>query len=256
MPESTCIAVVGHQPLSTKLPSQYLFIRRSSDVELNPDFDNKYTFRAKSFVWSEYAAWFENSRFFAGKEITGLFHYRCALNLAPVPFSTFPSSLMSRFLKWQYQLVRKQQNFLFVGEPNRTDHSVWQQFMDAHPESIHILKAACDIYDIEVGLSRESSETRLKSMHSYYPRNIFLTDTNFSDEWLSHSYKIATQLDLRFEVTPDNRWGGFVLERLFTLFVEDFKIQNEIDFRTFQQTYFVSFSTWAKIKLLKKLQRK
>jgi hypothetical protein len=123
--------------------------------------------------------------------------------------------------------------------------------MDAHPESIHILQAACEIYDTEVELSKETSEARLKSKNYYYPRNIFLTDTSFFEEWLSHSFRIAKKLDARFDNTPDNRWGGFVLERLFTLFVEDFTVDREISFRTFQQTYFVSSLTWVKIRLLK-----
>lgn len=261
MPKDICIAVIGHQDFDKSIPAEYRFIRRTSDTGLTLDFEDVYKFRAPSYVWSEYAAWFENSKLINGSDISGLFHYRCALNLLPFSLPTFPFALMAKFLSLQAKAMTKQDNFLYVGLPNELSTSVWEQFEDAHPESISILQEACRLYDSEVASLGLSAEDRLKTMSFYYPRNIFITDTSFSEKWLKTSFSIAKKLDQVFEETPQNRWGGFVLERLFTLFVEDFRQNDKLTFKTFQQTYFVGFVTWIKIKLLKinfiqKLRRK
>jgi hypothetical protein len=157
---------------------------------------------------------------------------------------------MPRFLSNQLKKFEKLDNFLAVGKPNFVSDSVWDQYLHSHPDSIHMLELACQKYDEIFGLNRGTSMRRLKELKYYYPRSIFLTDTKFMQNWLNNSFAIAQELDKKVNEFPENRWGGFVLERLFTLFVMDFTYRNKVKLYEFQQVYFFEFEHWAKASLL------
>lgn len=220
-------------------------------MDLSPTLPSNHNFNADSFVWSEYGAWFENSSILTNVDISGLYHYRCALNFFSWSLRDLPTNLRYAFLKLQIPKIDAYQNFLAVGEPNFVQEGVWGHFLAAHPESENILVSACNYYDSILKHPQGTAESRIIQSKFYYPRNIFVSDTNFGKVWMELSFKIAVALDTEFPNAPNNRWGGFVLERIFSLFVEDFAAENEITIRTYQQVYFIPLIPWVKTKLLR-----
>ncbi len=246
------IAVIGHLPSKMRLPAEFSYLTRKSDVDLSPTIPTDHNFNADSFVWSEYGAWFENSSILNDADITGLYHYRCALNLFSKPIDDLPINLRYIFLKFQIPKLHEYRNTLAVGEPNFVPEGVWGQFLSAHPESEEILLSACKHYDSLLNHSPGSAIARITQSNFYYPRNIFVSDTKYGKAWMDLSFKLAVALDTEFPAAPNNRWGGFVLERIFSLFVEDFAEENDIAIKTFKQIYFLPLIPWVKSKLLKK----
>jgi hypothetical protein len=246
MGKTISIAVIGHLPLQKDLPEGFDFLKRRSDTTLEPTLATNHHFKAPSYVWSEYSAWFENSKIVSSAEITGLYHYRCVLNTFQIRISEVPIIFRNFFLKLQLRSLKKLKNTILVGEPNYVSQKVYGHFGEVHPESLHLLDEACDIYDDLMNFNKGSAKNRLLTSVEYFPRNIFVSDTKFGESWIVTSFEISKRLDSQFKDTPPNRWGGFVLERIFTLFVEDFSRQNRIVVKELQQTYFVENSLFLK----------
>lgn len=254
------VLIVGHEVTSPLLPEWARYIRRKSDARLNHDMNSQDVFTSTGLAWSEYAAWFENSKILDECEVKGLAHYRCVLNLYKFNLGYLPVFARYIFLKIQAHKYKKISNVLIVGVPNKTKYSVLDQFSSSHPESIEILMEACKIYDELIGIGSKQSILRLEEMVEYFPRSIFLTDSNFYSDWLRYSYEIARELDKCILNFPNNRWGGFVLERIFTLFVLDYSRSSNLKIIEAEQVYFLTNSEWMKrillkVKFIKKLSQ-
>jgi hypothetical protein len=236
------ILVIGHTENKYKLPNDFKFIQRTSPKNLNVP--GPYRFRNSSLVWSEYSAWFENMQFLKGGNITGVCHYRCVLNMSRLNLAFLPFQFRRIVLGKTRSELAKLQNFLIVGKPISTPTGMWQQFYDCHPKSISALEFACDKYDELMGAKLSTTFDRMKNETKFITRNIFITDTTFSIKWSQISLEIAKQLDNNFFEEFDDRWGGFVLERLFSLYVEDFVKENNPNLIFANFLYFLDFSKW------------
>jgi hypothetical protein len=247
-----CVAVIGHSREALDLPKGYIYLERQSDLKMTPDLESAHQFLAPAYVWSEYAAWFENSKLLLNCELAGLFHYRCALSVKSNSHNLLPNFYRGRFLNKQRKQFSKLSNFLAVGSLNVLDGSVWDQFQQNHPDLLQILELACAKYDALCEQPPGTSKFRLQKLTGYYPRNIFLTDSSFMQDWMKTSFEIATHLDSKSKNFPNDRWGGFVLERIFTLFVIDFHASSNVSLKEFQQIYFVDFQHYFKANLLRR----
>jgi len=74
----------------------------------------------------------------------------------------------------------------------------------------------------------------------FFVRNIFLTDTDFTHRWTALSFELAKSLDRKFDFGPTDRWGGFVLERFFSLFIEDYSADSGCSLISAPLVYFNS----------------
>jgi hypothetical protein len=240
------IAVVGHHQNYGKLPSNFEYIKRISDTSLLPSINTTHKFHSPSYVWSEYAAWWENSDIAMNATTTGLYHYRCVLNLDPISFDALPRHFLRGQLARQKKHLNRDTHFLIVGNPNIVEGNVWEHFCLSHPESEKLISIACEFYDAITEKKKGTSLLRLKSTNCYYPRNIFVTNSSFGKQWLQISFKIAEMLDQTSEPKPTNRWGGFILERLFTLYVDDYSNENILAVETVKQSYYIPFMTWIR----------
>ena len=243
--------VIGHDHPSLNLPKGYSYIRRSSEQDLHLKSKVTREIRHPAYVWSEYAAWFENYELWENSKINGLIHYRCALNLLPINFYYLPTPLRFLFLKSQKFALASRSEFLIVGELQEKGYFIWDHFRIHHPNSEHILKLACAEYDRLKGNELLYSENRLKKLNGFHSRNIFITNTNFGHEWFETSLSLALYLDRELDSAPEDRWGGFVLERIFHLFLIDYVQSNNIELEQVRQIYFVKTSHLIKMKLLK-----
>ncbi len=252
---SVAIIVVGHEHRHPIFPLGYRYVTRASEKLTVLKQGSLYHFRSPSLAWSEYSAFFENSDQFVNKQVTGLMHYRCLLNTISRDFGVMAYWMRFVLLRSQSKALLRTQPYIYVGRRNHTNLGVWEQFVEHHPESEPILRLACLKYDDLTSANPGDSENRLRTLPDYIPRNIFLTNTDFTHWWLDTSISIAIFLDSELEEYPVDRWGGFVLERLFTLGVEDFVRENQIEIKMFQQVYFFPLLDWTKI-LLSRMKQK
>jgi hypothetical protein len=236
------ILVIGHERNKHQLPSGFNFVKRSSIDNLN--IRGVHRFKTSSLVWSEYSAWFENVKIFEGKKITGVLHYRCILDLNGYRINVLPFQLRHVLLQQFKANISRLENFVIVGLPMNTPRGMWQQYQDSHPDSIEALEFACIEYDKIAGYNEGTTLGRVRNNSQFVVRNIFISDTNCALEWSSISLHIAKNLDLTFKEAFKDRWGGFVLERIFSIFIEDFVKSRKVNLIHAQHLYFVSLRTW------------
>jgi len=238
------ILVIGHERNKYKLPSGFNFVKRSSNGLLS--IEGVRNFQTSSLVWSEYSAWFENQIIFEGEEITGVLHYRCILDLNGFRFNELPFQLRRVLLQQLKFKISRLENFIIVGTPLNTPLGIWQQYQDCQPDSIEALEFACLEYDNIVGRAEGTTLDRMKNSSKFITRNIFISDTSCAIEWSHIALEIAKKLDLTFAGKFKDRWGGFVLERIFSIFIEDYVTSRKINLIHARHLYFTPFRTWIK----------
>ena len=238
------VLVVGHEQNKHKLPSGFNFVKRSSDGLLS--IKGERSFQTSSLVWSEYSAWFENVIIFEGKKITGVLHYRCILNLNEFRFNELPIQLRRVLIQQLKFKISRLENFIIVGTPLSTPLGMWKQYQDCQPDSIEALEFACLEYDKIVGRAEGTTLDRVKNSSKFITRNIFISDTNCTLEWSHLALEIAKKLDLAFAGKFKDRWGGFVLERIFSIFIEDYVTSRKVNLIHAGHLYFTPLRTWIK----------
>jgi hypothetical protein len=217
--------VIGHKENKYRLPENFKFVQRRSEEILAI---NKFQhFRNSSLVWSEYSAWFENVHELNEGPITGVIHYRCAINTTRFNFSSLPMRYRIYFLKKLAAYVENRTNFILVGKPISTPKGMWQQYYDCEPGSISALELASEIYDEITDSIKGTTLHRLHTTNEFTIRNIFVTDTDFSKNWSVMALEIAKRLDEILVDQYNGRWGGFVLERIFSLYLQDYQKKHQ-----------------------------
>ena len=221
--------VVGHLKDPGNFPKDFHYVSRKDDLQLSQQVDSKYIFNSTGLAWSEYAAWFENPELTQNSEnCVGLLTYRCTLS----PFIFFPRVLPFKLRHFVLQIVHKvlvnEKQVFYVGKPLKLTPNVWEHFVTPYQQFEEIMLAAAEVYDQIMGNSKDFSRETLNSTTLMYPRNIFIGPKDVADEWLQTSFAIAKKLDQLFPEPKDDRWGGYVLERLFSLFVLQLKQNNRI----------------------------
>ena len=224
--ENSLIAIASHKNMSyQKLDAPYKEIYRVEKGN-SESFDNYIDeidgLNHPLLVWSEYPAFMKSFPLPEDIKTFGLMHYRCLLGLDPhLSGSVINKNFYERydFAKHQLSFLSMYSNKLVVGEPlNWTFWGVtaWQQFKDCHGDAIDSLELACSVFDSLTGLK---SKEILNTKTVLYSRNIFLAPVEFANEWYRIAYEVMKVLDKSEITTKADRWGGYILERLFSVYV-------------------------------------
>lgn len=204
--------------------------------------NRKFNFRKQKFVssisgsqynpekFSEYPAFWSSFPLRKNIECFGLFHYRCILNLSPNHDVDSVESMNRRWqvLAVQSAFLKQYRDILAVSKPldfTLMDMSNWDQLIFCFPDIEFDLLKMCKIFDSITGLS---SEAKLKQTAKLHARNIFVGPVDFANSWNRVSFGVLQGLkESKFESNCD-RPGGYVLERLFSVFVENWKLTHEV----------------------------
>jgi len=159
---------------------------------LEDDYSFNDLVKVNSFALSEYEPFF---RFFdsysGGLETFGLAHYRCFLDVNDVDVNTVYVT-----------------SYDFQG-------TLYKQFTDSHRNLEEHLLFACSDFTRLTGFD---AADHVKNSDVFYYRNLFIAPIGFAEEWYLLSKKIAYNLVKKYGVVGD-RWIGYILERLFSVFV-------------------------------------
>lgn len=176
--------------------------------------------KGPSLDYSEYAAFFSCFPLPEDVQMFGLFHYRCMLALDPSLFANvFPYSARKVFAENQVKFLDLYKDKLVIAHPLVFD-SVWKQFCESHPTLVDTLILACKYFDSLYGYyDMMQSEKSLKLATHLYSRNLFVSTSDFALGWRNKAKLMVEYLDTIRPENPPDRWGGFILERLFSAHV-------------------------------------
>lgn len=195
----------------------------------------KYVSKISGSSWdpekfSEYPAFWSIFPLEQDIECAGLFHYRCILDLSGKYTEDISRSMIhrkdeiaiqSQFLELYtfVMAVSRPLNFATVGQ------SIWDQLLFCIPDIEFDLLKMCKIFDSITGLS---AEIVLKSTSKLYARNMFFGPVQFANCWNEVSFGVLKGLkETKFRSESD-RPGAYILERLFSVYLENWRLTHEV----------------------------
>ncbi len=228
------IIVAHHQKdAGHPLPIEYLkvcspvgLVENSNFYEIFPNFDY---FKQANPVWGEVIPLLKTDQ--SSAEITGLFHYRRFI--VPTRFWKFQTINLDyrtreRVARTILKRIRNNSGQVFVPRAidlSNLNRTVYTDFEINHRDSLKLLQLGAlrlrDYYkdrglEIDVlGLLKE--QTKL------HPYNIVIAPSLVFEQWRTALQGIVEELD---SIGPEgelveyqSRWGGFVIERLFSCWI-------------------------------------
>lgn len=213
------IVIASHEKTGADLPYPYYEMVRTDAYDLSVNkhqVTNINDLPGPTLPWSEYAQFFTSFPLSEGTEMYGLMHYRCAINFESKDTSDLFSNKVE-FFKRQVPYMDEYQDRVVVSNRLKFDCSLWDQYLMWHRHNEPLLVQACNKF---FDLTGSDAQKYLSTETSLYARNIFLAPVDFAQRWHYVSLKIAKYLHAADEAYKTNdRWGGFILERLFSAFV-------------------------------------
>jgi hypothetical protein len=174
--------------------------------------------------WSEYGAYWSAFPWQQNCSRVGLFHYRCALDIEGKSqnYAIRPLAERNVFLNHQLALLRMLPiDTVIVSEPLTFADSTWSQFVSCGEQTRNLeslFTLACKEFDLLIG--NIDSESHLKSTNHLFSRNMFVSSFSFAADWWTVSRRIADFMDTRKPIDVDARWAAYILERLFSVYVD------------------------------------
>ena len=198
------------------------------------DFENYPT-----LTWSEYPAFIYPFPLQEEIETFGLMHYRCMLNLdqdnikSPAKYQDRKniSELYAKFID-QYH------NTVLISEPLEFGISVSEQLRINCPETHRLFPVVCKEFDRIMNLENGYSENIFNTTSKLYSRNIFISPRKFAEKWYDVSLELIEIMNGFQNVNAEDRWGAYILERLFSLYVILEIEKGEYSFETKPLVYF------------------
>jgi hypothetical protein len=171
-----------------------------------------------ALTWSEYAQFFNSFPLDKDIETYGLVHYRCALNFESDQ-TAMKYAERDEFFKRQPEHFEDYKNKIIIGNKLQLGITAWEQYCSPseHAANIPIMEKACEkFYEI----TSYDAKQHLQSVDYLYSRNIFISPVNFASRWYKIALEIATYMNLLDSPHKTNdRWGAFILERLFSVYI-------------------------------------
>lgn len=219
---SKLFVVAGHAKVNAEeLTAPYLEVYRSDSEE----FTNRVTeiegIKSPTITWSEYAQFFYSFPLKKDIKTFGFMQYRSMLDLSGTRanLSYLPFNSRKSFCDIQLGLVDGYKEKIVVGEKLDFPCSAWKQFTDCHPNSEDMLRIACKEFDSMFDKLKIDSEKILRSNDYIYSRNMFIAPVWFANSWNEIALNMVKYLDDNAQDGCEERWGGFILERLFSVYV-------------------------------------
>jgi hypothetical protein len=241
MTQDKLIVVASHKDIGLK-PLDYPYkevYRIEENTEHN--FQNIITslegIKNPTLTWSEYPAFYsvfplpENIKFF------GLNHYRCTLDLTNNNYSTFYYDKRYDFYMNQIKEFDNYLDKIVIPKTEYFDTSLWNQLIPwiQNSKDIDVLSAACSFFNqIIKDEFVVDSKDLLQNSREWHGRNLFMGEVDFANRWYTISYQLIKFLD-QFDgkIFCDPRWGAYIVERFFSLYV--MLLKNKIPNKVIEQ---------------------
>lgn len=196
-------------------PDGYFYYDSDADINIS-QFNSQYCELSQL-----YSFWTSN----LFTEYFGLCHYRRFFlleekndSLVEIDFNSYEEYIynINPLESFDYDLVAP-------NEINLDSHSVFSQFESIHPNLLPIFEEACKVFDKYSGL--KDSLMWFKNTNILTPCNMFIAKKAIVNHWCSVLFPTLFEVQRNININLegyDLRWAGFISERLFTLYIENF----------------------------------
>jgi hypothetical protein len=178
-------------------------------------------------AWSEIEVFLDLKSFTDQSKIVGLQHYRRIFSLeegyseAVIPMQV---SQRNQFAAAQVQHLVKYRNEIIIPRKWEFSYSAWDQFLDCKPELEAIFTFGLNQLDLLLRpyFGVVNSKAILQESFFLYPLNMFIGKVEFFSEWREILSDLVGRIEREapaFEDTLTPRWGGFLAERYFSIYI-------------------------------------
>jgi hypothetical protein len=177
--------------------------------------------------WSEVAIFLELDNYVGDSRIVGLQHYRRFFsfdNELTEALIVKPSILRNDYAESQIQYLLEIDVETVIPKKWEFSESAYDQFLVFHPSLEELLLFSLKEFDkVLMPIFGPISSLQLLQQSNYlYPCNMFIGSREFSLEWRSILSSLVSNIESYAEVyegTLEDRWGGFIAERLFSVYI-------------------------------------
>lgn len=189
----------------------------------------------KSELFSEYPVFWSSMSNELPRLQFGLFHYRCFLDLQNQNHSdiTLDFSKRSHVSRVQRKSAKNLVGKIVLSKPldfSIDGFSAWDQFVHCHPDAENDLIRACQRFELSTNLD---AARILKMSSKLYSRNIFFAPIVFAQDWNRISSEILDFFGTCGFESKTDRPGGYILERLFSVWAMQYEKQENFLTRNF-----------------------
>lgn len=234
------IAAHGIRPI-TELKPPFVELVRTTGIQSENSTSHISTISGSSQnpeLYSEYPVFWSQFPLPLNVRTFGLYHYRCILDISNSYTETKYLSFdeLKSALENQTSEIRKLRRKIVVSTPidfSSLCSNSWEQFVMWHPDAEEDLALSCDHFYKLTGLNARQI---LTTTNYLYSRNIFLSPRKFAKDWNYYSRKILGTFEENGFLSKTDRPGGYILERLFSVYVMQF--ERDKNFETRNLIYF------------------
>jgi hypothetical protein len=178
---------------------------------------------------SEIIILLQAGEFFNDRNQIGLNHYRRIFSLDPKDLNNqnYTQDLRARYSRAgsESQFLQDYSSKIVIPFPMDVRPSVYDHFISSHPPLEEAFDTACSTFNENVRSTFGiiDSKLKLKNTSSLYAWNMWIGSPEFYNEWVSLLLPVLKVLDEMSPSLPNDgyqyRWGGFISERLFTVYI-------------------------------------
>ncbi len=178
-------------------------------------------------VWSEVAVFLNLLDFSRNSTFVGLQHYRRFFLLDETSKYDLVSTPMwkrNEIVESGISKLNLNPKDVIVPSKWKMDNNAWDQFVNNHPMLENLLTQGTHELDLLLKpiFGEIDSQAILKDSYFLFPYNMFIGHSDFYSEWKSILCPIIEKMEVLADdskETNGNRWGGYLVERLFSVFV-------------------------------------
>jgi hypothetical protein len=189
-------------------------------------------------AWSEIAVLLEFDSFIGDSKIVGLQHYRRFFSftseVTSVTISNAPN-MRNEFVENQIKDLLEIEEQIVIPVKWEFTESVLEQFVSCHPKLEELFLFTLNEFDkllfSDFGAFSSLAFTQEKTF--LYPCNMFIGPREFYSEWHTILTALIPKIEERaekFDGQLGERWGGYIAERLFSIYITLCQVSNRWTF--------------------------
>jgi len=236
--ECTILVACYQESIAPRLSSPYLEVCVQRG-EFKPAGYEHYVSRENQTLiypeaWSEIEVLLDLNSFADKSKIVGLQHYRRIFSLEEDCSESVRQMQVSQrnyFAEAQVRHLVNYRQAIVIPRKWEFTYSAWDQFIECKPELEGIFTFGLKELDLLLRpyFGEINSKAILQESFFLYPLNMFIGKVEFFNEWNDILSELVGRIERaapQFEDTLTPRWGGFLAERYFSVYINLCKESN------------------------------